>query len=62
MPEDSEKVVFYHAQDNDEKKKNKPFHLAWSGDGHEISKIFQENGVVTEWDGSDNKRIKVVSW
>lgn len=56
------KVVFYHNQDNDNKKNYEPFYLSWSGDGNEIQRILKEHGVETEWDGSDSTRIQVTSW
>ncbi len=63
VPEEKEdKVVFYHAQDNDDRKKGQPFHVAWSGDGHEICRIFQEAGITTTWDGSGNKRIQLSNY
>lgn len=57
-----EKVVFYHNQDNDDKIKGKPFHIAWSGNGKEIQSILEKNGVTTEWDGNNDKRIKILNW
>lgn len=57
-----DKVVFYHAQDNDDKVQGLPFHVAWSGDGHEICRIFNENGITTNWDGSENKRIELSNY
>lgn len=54
-----EKVVFYHKQDADDLKESGTCHLAWSGDGKEIVKILNDNGVKTEWEGSENKRIKI---
>ena len=57
--EQSEKAVFYHRQDADDLKENGSCHLAWAGDGKEIVKILEENGVKTEWEGTDNKRIKI---
>lgn len=57
--EQSEKAVFYHRQDADDLKESGSCHLAWAGDGKEIVKILEENGVKTEWEGTDNKRIKI---
>jgi hypothetical protein len=63
VPKDNEKkVVFYHNQDNDDKKKGKPFHIAWAGDANEIMETFKENGVETSWTGSPAQRILIVSW
>ena len=60
--EQAEKAVFYHGQDNDQKVKGEPFHLAWSGNGQEICDILNANGVKTSWEGTANKRIQVISW
>ena len=57
--EKSEKVVFYHNQDNDNLKSEGKCHLAWSGDGNEIVSVLNKHGVKTEWDGSSNTRIKI---
>ena len=60
VPENkSEKVVFYHNQDNDNLKSEGKCHLAWSGDGNEIVSVLNKHGVKTEWDGSSNTRIKI---
>ena len=60
VPEDTEKVVFYHAQDNDNLKKGN-FFLAWAGNGYQIVNILKNRGLVVSWDDSegDNKRINV---
>ena len=58
----TDKAVFYHQQDNDSKKEGKSFCLAWSGDGHQICDILNRNGIETNWDGSESKRIEVMSW
>lgn len=60
--EQAEKAVFYHAQDNEDKKEGKPFHLAWAGDGNEICNILRESGLTVEWDGNDKKRIQIIAW
>lgn len=57
-----EKVVFYHNQDNQQKVKGHPFHLAWNGDGQAIVRILNEHNVETTWDGDTSKRIVVTSW
>ena len=60
VPKDkSEKVVFYHNQDNDNLKSEGKCHLAWAGDGNEIVSVLNKHGVKTEWDGSSNTRIKI---
>jgi len=63
VPEEkADKVVFFHNQDNADKKRGRPFNLAWAGDGQEICQILSENGVETEWNGDEHVRIKVTSW
>lgn len=57
--EKGERAVFYHQQDNHSLKEDGECHLAWSGDGNEIVSVLNKHGVQTEWDGSDNKRIKI---
>lgn len=62
VPEDADKVVFYHAQDNeawnDDGELDFPLYLAWSGDAKEIMSCFE--GVNMDWDGDNEKRIKVL--
>lgn len=62
VPDGVDKVVFYHAQDNADRKKGEPFYVAWSGDGHEICRIFQEAGITTTWEGSEHKRIQLSNY
>lgn len=65
IPEEkSNKVVFYHQQDNesfDGRDLERPIHLAWGGDGKEIVEELEKVGFEVEWDGSENKRIIVHS-
>lgn len=63
IPDDkADKAVFYHNQDNQSKLNGEPFMLAWSGDGNQICKILNENGVETKWSGDTNTRIEVINW
>ena len=57
--EESEKAVFYHEQDNQDLKENGKCCLSWSGDGQLIVDILTKNGLIVEWDGSNNKRIVI---
>jgi hypothetical protein len=57
-----EKVVFFHSQDAARMRDGNEFYLAWSGDGNEICRVLNENGVETKWDGSNSSRIAVTSW
>ena len=36
--------------------------LAWSGDGNQICKILNDNGIKTNWSGDEDNRIEVISW
>jgi hypothetical protein len=64
VPDDKgEKAVFYHRQDNDSRLRGGKFHLAWSGDQHEICRILTENGVTVEEVPADSsKRICVTDY
>ena len=58
VPEErADRVVFYHKQDKESLARSGSVHLAWSGNGHEICRILNENGIATEWEGNENKRI-----
>lgn len=57
--EEAKKAVFYHAQDKNDLDKSGSCHIAWSGDGNEIVKIFNDNGVYTKWCGNNDKRIQI---
>lgn len=57
--EQSNKAVFYHGQDNDDLKETGTCYLVWSGDGKEIVAILKKHGVKVEWEGSEDKRIKI---
>lgn len=65
VPEGIEKVVFYHAQDNDAWNANKeldqPLHLAWSGDGLEIVGILKSVGLNVDWNGKEDSRIAIIN-
>jgi len=64
VPEAKEdKAVFYHNQDNESRLRGHKFHLAWSGDQHEICRILEENGVKVEGVPSTSAlRICVTEW
>ena len=69
-------AVFYHEQDTAERDLGKPFYLSFGpleidgvifGDdattiGHEIVRVLTEHGVVTEWDGDPDVRIRVTGY
>ena len=63
VPEDAEKVVFYHAQDNEawngDGELDHDLYLAWSGDANEIMSCFE--GVNMNWDGNEHTRIKILA-
>jgi len=64
--------VFYHDQDNyafesqEEPNYNisgnlrYKMYLAWSGNAIEIIKALADQGLETEWDGSDESRIAIL--
>lgn len=60
VPEEkSEKVVFYHSQDNDNLKSEGKCYIAWAGDGTEIVSVLNKHGVKTIWNGSKDTRIQI---
>lgn len=59
VPQDAEKVVFYHDQDADNLKEGMDLYLAWSGDANEIINILSRRGLICEWNGDAGKRIMV---
>jgi hypothetical protein len=52
------KIVFYHAQDNDDLNERGVCHLAWQGNGLEIKLACEAAGLKVEWAGPD-QRIQV---
>jgi hypothetical protein len=58
-PEQADKAVFYHEQDENDMKYGHGLHLAWTGDGAEIGTVFRANGFSVEWDGSNARRILI---
>ena len=42
------------------KELERPLYLAWTGDGKEIVRIIEENGMKAEWEGSDRYRIAIL--
>lgn len=58
LPEGSSKqVVFYHDQDARRMVEDGCLALAWSGDGGLICTVLNKHGVITGWDGTEDKRI-----
>jgi serine/threonine protein phosphatase PrpC len=72
IPEDaSNKVVFYHAQDdeyawfntNTMEESNillNKLYLAWAGDCNEIRSILESEGLTVDHNGSEDKRIVIL--
>lgn len=54
-----ERAVFYHNQDNQELLKYGHCYLSWSGNGKEIVDVLEKHGLQVEWEGTENKRIKI---
>lgn len=60
IPEDmKDKVVFYHDQDAEILEVYGDCYLSWNGDGNEIVRILESNGIKTEWDGTEFQRIRI---
>lgn len=57
--EQTKKAIFYHAQDKADIKEKNEVYLAWRGNGKEIVEIFERNGLIVDWNGSENTRIRV---
>jgi len=57
-----DKAVFYHNQETENKKQGEPIYLCWDGDGNEIVRIFSNNGILSKWDGSKDKRIIISNY
>lgn len=60
VPKGSDKVVFYHAQDLQDLRKTGDVYIAWSGDGNQIREEFERVGCTVQWDGSQEKRMKII--
>lgn len=59
LPTETTKAVFYHQQDNDDLKENNSCYLAWIGNGREITDTLNKYGILTEWNGEENTRIRI---
>lgn len=60
VPEEkSEKVVFYHNQDNRRLEATGKCHLAWAGNGQEIVDVLQSKGIKVNWNGDTGTRIEI---
>lgn len=59
IADDDIKCVFYHQQDHDAMREQGYVYCSWTGNGHEIARAFEHEGLVVEWDGTKGKRIKV---
>jgi hypothetical protein len=57
------KYVFYHRQDADgivDKQLVRPLHLKWGGNGWEICKIINDNGISFMWTHDTDKTIEIL--
>lgn len=57
--EEAKKTVFYHRQDADNLKEDGSCYLTWAGNGKEIVSVLNKYGIETDWDESQNTRIKI---
>lgn len=59
--EESDKAVFFHAQDAEDLRKKGECYLSWSGNGEEIISVLNKHGIQTDWEGSETQRIKIIT-
>lgn len=60
IPDEQEKYVYYHEQDAKSMiERGGELLLAWGGNGDEICAVLNKHGLKTEWNGSEDMRIKV---
>ena len=60
IPEElSKKVVFFHAQDNEDLNNKGHVFIAWAGNGQEIKDVFQSVCLNVVWSGAENQRFEV---
>lgn len=60
VPEDKQdKVIFSTFQDEEDWKRAGYMYIAWAGDGAEIVRTAWKVGLVAQWDGQENTRIKL---
>jgi hypothetical protein len=57
--QDMGKVVFFHRQNEAELKETGSTHLAWSGNAGEIMGAFGSVGILTLWEGDENRKIQI---
>jgi hypothetical protein len=51
--------VFWHDQDHDELLAKGEVYLGWHGDGNEIARVCEAEGLNVKWDGSEQTRLCV---
>jgi hypothetical protein len=61
LPDGTENYVFYHMQDADHLREFGNCYLAYGGDADHIVRRLKEAGLVVEWNGSRDTRIKVTA-
>lgn len=57
--EHQNKAVFYHGQDAEDLEESGAMYIAWAGDGQAICDVFNQHGIITQWNGDEDKRIYV---
>ena len=57
-----DKVVFFHNQDNEQRRNGEPLYLAWSGDGNLISDVLRDHGMKVDWNGENSTRICISNY
>lgn len=53
------KFVFMHQQAEEAFKKSGKAYFAWEGDGQEIVDVFEKNGLIVDWNGTEERKIVV---
>lgn len=59
VPMDKAKVVFYHAQDNEDLMRYGECYLAWTGDVDEIAAVLEKHGVLLKKPESEASRFEI---
>ena len=59
LEEASNKVVFFHNQDNDRLKETGKTFLSWSGNGKKLVKVLKKHKLKPIWDGENTTRISI---
>lgn len=59
IPEQTQKAVFYHAQDAETLRRSGRLFIAWDGSAAEVRQSLESAGLVVTHDGSEHTRFLV---